>query len=51
MTQPILIADILGPGNPNAMAPEDVAAAAMLAADLSDRSFVAGILLQPSRLG
>ncbi len=43
--------DIMGPGNPNAMAPEDIAAAAVLAAGLNDRAFVAEMLLQPTRLG
>jgi 3-oxoacyl-[acyl-carrier protein] reductase len=42
---------IMGPGNPDAMAPEDVAAAVVLAAGLSDRGFVAEMLLQPTRLG
>ena len=42
---------ILGPGNPDAMAPEDVAAAALLAADLSDRAYVAELLLRPTRMG
>ena len=42
--------EILGPGNPDAMAPDDVAAAALLAADLSDRTYVADMLLRPTRL-
>jgi NAD(P)-dependent dehydrogenase (short-subunit alcohol dehydrogenase family) len=40
-----------GTGNPDAMAPEDVAEAALLAATLSDRTFVAEMLLRPTRLG
>lgn len=42
---------ILGPGNPDAMSPDDVAAAALLAADLTDRAYVAEMLLRPTRMG
>ena len=42
---------IMGPGNPGAVAPDDVAEAAMLAATLSERSFVGEMLLRPTRIG
>jgi len=42
---------IIGPGNPDAMPPEDIAAATLLAAGLSDRTYVADMLLKPTRLG
>lgn len=42
---------IMGAGNPDAMPCDDVAAAVLLAADLSARSYVADMLLQPTRLG
>jgi 3-oxoacyl-[acyl-carrier protein] reductase len=43
--------DILGPGNPDAMAPEDVAEAAVGAVRVSDRTVLAEVLLRPTRLG
>lgn len=42
---------IMGAGNPAAIAPEEVASAVLLAADLRERAIVSEMLLQPTRLG